>query len=214
MANAEEIETKRLADEKDKFMKALDGRLHPYDTGYADEVGSGDEDAGQPETSEAAAQKARKQKRKTKREHEKKQANRMLEMQTRQKARLVKSQRQAVSNLSSLIKEMSTSSQISLAQLHKRKSELKEKLSASGLADMRSGPARVPKPKNHYLLSEELPESLRQLKTDGNLWSEWLDSSKRRGRVQTERRSFARMTKKKNRGRKEIEKVAFRKFEA
>lgn len=215
VANAEEEEAERMASEKEKFMKGFEGKQHPYDTGYADEVGSGEEDnADEPESSEAAAKKAKKQKRKTEREHKRKLANRQLEMHTRQKARLDKSQRQAVSNLSSLIKEMTTSSQISLAQLHKRKIELREKLSSNGLADMRSGPGKVPKPKNHYLLSEELPESLRQLKTDGNLWSEWLDSSKRRGKVQTERRSFARMTKKKNRGRKEIEKVAFRKFEA
>lgn len=215
----EEERDRLMSQDKDKIMKGHDMRQHPYDIGYADEVGSGEEDEGaegqEPESStSAAAKKAKKQKRKTDKEHKRRQANKLMEAHTRQQARLNKSQRQAVSNLSNIVGEIKASDTISLAQLHKRKVQLAQKLASTGLSDMRSGPARVPKPKQHFLLSEELPESLRQLKTDGNLWSEWLDSSKRRGKVQMERRSFARMTKKKGRGLKEIEKVGWRKFEA
>lgn len=132
----------------------------------------------------------------------------------RAQSRLTKAQRQALSTLPSVVGSLEQSSSISLAQLHKRKTQLANKLATSGLVDLRSGPAKVPKPKPSYLLSEELPESLRQLKTDGNLWADWLDSSRSRGKVQTERQSFSRMRKQKGRGLKEFEKVAWRKFEA
>jgi hypothetical protein len=131
----------------------------------------------------------------------------------RARSRLTKAQRQALSSLSSINKDLKGSSSISLSQLHKRKSELAARLASSGLAEMRSGPSRVPKAKQSYLLTDELPEGLRQLKTNGNLWNEWLDSSRRRGRVQMERNTMPGMRKQKGRSLRDREKVAWRKWD-
>lgn len=78
---------------------------------------------------------------------------------------------------------------------------------------MRSGPARVPQAKQPFLLSEELPENLRHLKPDGSLWDDWLNSSRRRGKIQMERRAYDRMTKLKGRGLKAVEKATWRNFD-
>jgi hypothetical protein len=126
---------------------------------------------------------------------------------------LTKAQRQALSSLKSINGSLKNNTTISLSQLHKRKTELAARLADAGLAEMRSGPSRVPRPKQSYLLSDELPESLRQLKTNGNLWNDWLDSSRRRGRVQMERNTQPGMRKLKGRSLKEKEKVAWRKWD-
>lgn len=137
----------------------------------------------------------------------------MLQAEMRARSRLTKAQRQALSSLSLINKDIEGSSSISLSQLHKRKTELASRLASSGLAEMRSGPSRVPKPKQSYLLTDELPEGLRQLKTNGNLWNEWLDSSRRRGKVQMERNTMPGMRKLKGRSLKDKEKVAWRKWD-
>lgn len=137
----------------------------------------------------------------------------MLQSEMRARKRLTKAHRQAISNLSTIDKDLKGSSSISLSLLHKRKTELAARLTSAGLAEMRSGPNRVPKPKQSYLLTEELPEGLRQLKTNGNLWNEWLDSSRRRGKVQMERNSNPGMRKLKGRSLKDKEKVAWRKWD-
>lgn len=137
----------------------------------------------------------------------------MLQAEMRARNRLTKAQRQALSSLSVINKDLQGSSSISLSQLHKRKTELAARLASSGLAEMKSGPSRVPKPKQSYLLTDELPEGLRQLKTNGNLWNEWLDSSRRRGKVQMERNTMPGMRKLKGRSLKEKEKVAWRKWD-
>lgn len=137
----------------------------------------------------------------------------LVQAEMRARSRLTKAQRQALSSLSSINKDLKGSSSISLSQLHKRKSELAARLASSGLAEMRSGPSRVPKPKQSYLLTDELPEGLRQLKTNGNLWNEWLDSSRRRGRVQMERNTMPGMRKQKGRSLRDREKVAWRKWD-
>ena len=215
-AVGEEEITARYTEQKEKVMRGQDGLQDPYATGYANEVGSGEEDSeaeAEAEGTEEGAQARKQRRRKTERAHRKKQANRLLEAQTRQKVRLSKAQRHAISSLSHIVGDIKASDTISLATLHKRKTQLAAKLAETGLAEFRSGPARVPKPKQHFLLSEELPESLRQLKTDGTLWSEWLDSSRRRGKVQMERRSFARMKKVRGRGLKDVEKATWRMFQ-
>lgn len=137
----------------------------------------------------------------------------MLQSEMRARLRLTKAQRQALSSLSTINKDLKGSSSISLSQLHKRKTELAARLASSGLAEMRSGPNRVPKSKQSYLLTDELPEGLRQLKTNGNLWNEWLDSSRRRGKVQMERNTMPGMRKLKGRSLKDKEKVAWRKWD-
>jgi len=214
----EEEAAQLLKNQKDKVMRGHETRQDAWESGYADEVGSGEEegdDDGSADGSdvEGETRKQRVQRRKTDKQKRKRQANKAMEARIRAQSRLTKSQRQALSTLPSVVGSLEKSSSISLAQLHKRKTMLASRLATSGLADLRSGPARVPKPKASYLLSDELPESLRQLKTDGNLWADWLDSTRSRGRVQTERQSFARMRKQKGRGLKEYEKVAWRKFE-
>jgi len=220
-AQAEEDEVERLNKTKQSVMSGQDARINAWETGYANEVGSGDEideepveNAAEEDTSLGAAKKQNVQRRKTDKAKKKRQANKILEAQIRAQRRLTKSKRQSLSALPSVVRSIEESSSISLAQLHKRKMLLATRLASSGLVDLRSGPAKVPKPKQSYLLSEELPESLRQLKADGNLWNDWLDSSRRRGKVQTERQLFGRVKKQKGRGLKEIEKVKWRRFEA
>lgn len=228
-------------------MQGRDGHQSTREDGYADEVGSGDEDDEEENGEEGgdestAEKKTKKQRRKTEKERKKRQLNvalevgdilllsvvcllhwltsihirvsfAMLQAEMRARKRLTKAQREALSSLSSINKSIQGSSSISLSQLHKRKSELAARLASSGLAEMRSGPSRVPKPKQSYLLTDELPEGLRQLKTNGNLWNEWLDSSRRRGKVQMERNTMPGMRKQKGRSLRDKEKVAWRKWD-
>lgn len=201
----------------------MNGVSTPHDTwetGYADEVGSGEDDENiDKDTSDQQANspQTKKQKlarRKTDNAKKRKQVNKMLEAHSRAESRLTKSQRQALSSLPHIATLLDSSSNTSLSELHKRKTMLSQRLIASGLSDLRSGPARVPRLKQAFLLSEELPESLRHLKTDGNLWNDYVDSLRRRGRVQTERRAYGRMMRQKGRGLKSVEKVKWRKFAA
>lgn len=201
-------------------MKGQTSNGDAWVSGYADEVGDGEETDDEEtalskgEEGGSAAARVRKQvRRKTEKERQKRRANIQLEAQIRAQTRLTKAQRQALSALPSYNKELTKKSDISLSLLHKRKTQLAQQLSASGLAALKSGPARVPEKKQAYLLSEELPESLRELKMDGNLWNDWLDSNRRRGKVQMERGNGSRMRKKRGRGMKEIEKVQWRMFE-
>lgn len=212
----EEEDAKRAQQVKEAWLAGVEDNPDAYETGYAAEVGSGDDEgeAENVEGDEEFVKKVKKQKRKTEKEKKRRAANKALEAHTRAQTRLAKSQRHALSELSRVVSSVDSSSSISLSQLHKRKTALANKLAMTGLTDIRSGPAKVPKAKQALLLSEELPESLRQLKTDGNLWGDWLDSSRRRGKVQMERKPYGRMTKKKGRGLKSIEKVAWRKFVA
>jgi nucleolar protein 53 len=210
----EEQDAEKARQVKEAWLAGEEDNPDAYATGYAAEVGEGDDEEENIEGDDEFVKKVKKQKRKTDKEKKRRAANKALEAHTRAQTRLAKSQRQALSELSRVVSSVDSSSSISLSQLHKRKTMLANKLAMTGLTDLRSGPAKVPKAKQALLLSEELPESLRQLKTDGNLWGDWLDSSRRRGKVQTERKPYGRMTKKKGRGLKSIEKVAWRKFEA
>ena len=216
----EEEANKKALKVKDEIVHTSHPRQDAWETGYADEVGSGDEGGNfdeetvaQPAESVVAA-KQKVSLRKTEKMKKRKQYNKMLEARIRAQSRLTKSQRHALSTLPRIASSLDSSSSMSLLDTYNRKTLAAQKVAAMGLSSLRSGPARVPKPKQAFLLSEELPESLRLLKSDGNLWNDWINSSQRRGRLQTEKKAFGRMMKQKGRGYKHVEKVKWRKFGA
>lgn len=184
-----------------------------WDTGYAEEVGSGDEMDEVTEAADESMPLKKAPRRKTDKMKARRKENKLLEARTRAQSKITKSQRQALGTLKDIANDLEGSTAVSLAGLHKRKAALAKRIATQGIAGMRSGPGRAPKIRQNFLLSDELPESLRQLKADGDLWQDWLDSSRRRGRVQTERGTFGRMTKAKGRNLKSVEKATWRNFD-
>jgi nucleolar protein 53 len=101
----------------------------------------------------------------------------------------------------------------SLSEGAQKRAARAAKLAATGLSSLYSGPSRVPKPKVDVQLSEELPESLRDLRPEGSLWKDWEGSAIRRGKIPAKRQTAAKEAKAKGRGEKEYEKYAWRNFE-
>ncbi|GAA99060.1 uncharacterized protein L969DRAFT_17100 [Mixia osmundae IAM 14324] len=82
------------------------------------------------------------------------------------------------------------------------------RLTALGFSGKKTGPARVAKPKITYQLGEDIPEGLRLLHTEGNLWRDFKDSATRRGIIQTTRPP--RQAKMALRSTKNVEKYSYR----
>lgn len=99
---------------------------------------------------------------------------------------------------------------------------------------MRSGSRRkVPVPKAAFQLEEELADSLRSLKPEGNLWRDWMSSKERRGQMEVSAsidevakqksevchlcmiflHSLMCHTERKSRGVKMVERYDFKRFE-
>jgi nucleolar protein 53 len=137
----------------------------------------------------------------------------LLQANAKAKKAVEVAQRRTIATLPTVVSSLSSAELSSLSERTRRRAERAAKLAANGLTSLYSGPSRVPRPKVDVQLSEELPESLRDLRPEGSLWKDWENSAIRRGKIPAKRQTAAKEAKAKGRREREVEKYAWKNFE-
>ena len=129
--------------------------------------------------------------------------------------KIAKAQKAALSNLPSIMNELTSTTSATASRQQSNSDKLKRKLVSEGLTNRYSGPAKVSASKLDYQLPEELSEGgLRGLKPEGSLWTDWQTSAMQRGRLEASRMKHKRGdSKRRGRGYKEVERHDFKRFQ-
>ncbi|GAA5915515.1 hypothetical protein JCM6882_005924 [Rhodosporidiobolus microsporus] len=191
---------------------------------YEDEVGSGESDGELEIVDEDVAAKKEALKRKAARRKTKQQRNNKLKVAEEERvARLrreFRARANGVQNVKDVKAALAAEEQLSLEEKALALKARKARLASQGLTRFRSGPSRVPDAPVTFQLGDELADNLRTLQPEGNLWTEWVGSGMRRGRVPVERANSGKKGGKRGgRGHdkghkmKEVEKFAWKRFE-